>query len=70
MLKNSSALAVYVPINISIELGFVSVNGHRETCFVDALRIVIFKIVHKFIKLRWVINTLLTVSSYSVVFTN
>ena len=32
MLKNSSStLAVSVPINLSIKLGFVSVNGHRET---------------------------------------
>ena len=37
MLKNSSTLAVSVPINISIKLGFVSVNGSRETYFVDAL---------------------------------
>ena len=37
MLKNSSTLAVSVPINISIKLGFVSVNGPRETYFVDAL---------------------------------
>ena len=34
--KNSSTLVVSVPIkNISIELGFVSVNGTRETYFVD-----------------------------------
>ena len=38
MLKNSSTLAVSVPINRSIKLGFVSVNGQRETYFVDALR--------------------------------
>ena len=30
MLKNSSTLAVSVPINLSIKLGFVSVNGPRE----------------------------------------
>ena len=38
MLKNSSTLAVSVSINLSIKLGFVSVNGPRETYFVDALR--------------------------------
>ena len=37
MLKNSSILAVSVPINISIKLDFVSVNGPREAYFVDAL---------------------------------
>ena len=37
MLKNNSTLAVYVPINLSIKFGFVSVNGPRETYFVDAL---------------------------------
>ena len=30
---------VDVPINISIKLGLVSVNGPRETYFVDGLRI-------------------------------
>ena len=35
MLKNSSTLAVSGPINLSIKLGFVSVNGPRETYFVD-----------------------------------
>ena len=39
MLKNSSTLAVSVPINLSIKLGFVSVNGPRETYFVDSPRI-------------------------------
>ena len=39
MLKNSSTLAVFVPINFSNKLGFVSANGLRETYFVDALRI-------------------------------
>ena len=34
MLENSSTLAVSVPINLSIKLGFVSVNGLRETYFV------------------------------------
>ena len=38
MLKNSSTLAVSVPINLSIKLGFVSVNDPRETYFVDAPR--------------------------------
>ena len=37
MLKNSSTVAVCVPINIPIKLGFVSVNGPRETYFVDVL---------------------------------
>ena len=37
-LKNSSTLAEPVPINLSIKLDFVSVNGSRETYFVDALR--------------------------------
>ena len=38
MLKNSSTLAVSVPINLTIKLGFVCVNDSRETYFVDALR--------------------------------
>ena len=37
MLKNSSSLAVSVPINLSIKLGLVSADGTRETYFVDAL---------------------------------
>ena len=37
MLKNSSTLAVSVPINISIKLGFVYVNNPKETYFVDIL---------------------------------
>ena len=37
MLKNSSTLAVTVPINIFIKIGFVSVNDPRENYFVDAL---------------------------------
>ena len=37
MLKNSSIFAVYVPINLSIKLGFISVNGFRENYFVDVL---------------------------------
>ena len=32
--KNRSTLAVSVPINLSIKLDFVSVNGARETYFV------------------------------------
>ena len=36
MLKNSSTLAVSVPINISTNWGFVFVNGYGN--FVDALR--------------------------------
>ena len=40
MLKNSSTLAVSVPINVSIKLDLVSVNGSRETYFVDALLLV------------------------------
>ena len=38
MLKNSSTLAVSVPTNLSIKLGFGSVNCPRET-YMDALRI-------------------------------
>ena len=37
MLKNSSTLAVSAPINIPIKLGLVSVNGTKETYFVDLL---------------------------------
>ena len=37
ILKNSSALDVSVPINLSIKLGLVSVNDPRETYFVDTL---------------------------------
>ena len=37
MLKNSSTLAVSVPINLFNEFGFVSVNGPRENYFLDAL---------------------------------
>ena len=37
MLKNSSALVVSLPINLSIKLDFVSVNAPMETYFVDAL---------------------------------
>ena len=42
MLENSSTFAVSVPINLSLKLGFVCVNGSRETYFVDALLIFIF----------------------------
>ena len=37
LLKNISTLAVSVPINLSIKLDFVYVNGPRQTYFVDAL---------------------------------
>jgi hypothetical protein len=37
MLKKSRTLAVSVAINISMQLCFVSVNGPRETYFVDSL---------------------------------
>ena len=37
-LINSLTLAVSVPINLFIKFGFVSINGPRETYFVDALR--------------------------------
>ena len=37
MLKNSSTLAVSLPMNLSVKLGFVSVSGSRESYFVDAL---------------------------------
>ena len=43
ILENSSTLAVFVSINLSIKLGFVSVNGYRETYFVDALR---YNVIH------------------------
>ena len=33
MLENSPTLAVSVPINLSIKLGFVSVNGKRKLTF-------------------------------------
>ena len=39
MLKSSSTLVQSVPINLSIKFRFISVNGHRETNFVDTLRI-------------------------------
>ena len=37
MLKNSTTLVVCVPINLSIKLGFISVNDLRGTYFVDAI---------------------------------
>ena len=37
--RNISTLDVCVAINLSIKLGFVSVNGPREIYVVDALRI-------------------------------
>ena len=37
ILKNSSTLAVSFPINLCIKVGFVSVNGPRETYFVNVL---------------------------------
>ena len=40
MLKSNSTLAVSVPINLSIKLGFLSVKGRRETYFVDVLCII------------------------------
>ena len=39
--KNSSTLAVFVPIDLSMKLDFFSVNGPRETYFLDALRILV-----------------------------
>ena len=44
MLKNSTTLAVSFPINLSFKLRFAFVNGHRETFFVDALRMYLGKI--------------------------
>ena len=38
MLKIISTHAVFVPINLSIKLGFVFVNGPRETYFVNEPR--------------------------------
>ena len=38
MFKIDSTHAVSIPINLSINLGFVPVNSTRETYFVDALR--------------------------------
>ena len=47
LLKNNT-LALSVPINLSIEVGFVSVNCPRETYFVDELRI--FFLIYNFTK--------------------
>ena len=38
MLNNSSAFAISVPISLYFKFGFVSVNGTRETYFVDVPR--------------------------------
>ena len=35
--ENSSTLAVSVPINLSVKLGFVCVNGPWDSYFVDTL---------------------------------
>ena len=40
MLKNSSTLTVSVPINLSIKLFFFSVNGPRESHFLDVPRMI------------------------------
>ena len=40
MLKNSSTLAVSVPINPPIQSDFVSLNGPRETYFMDVVHII------------------------------
>ena len=37
MLKNSSTLAVSVPLNLSIKLDFISVNGPMEIYFVHTI---------------------------------
>ena len=42
MLENSSTLAVSVLINLSIIFGFVSVDGPKETYFVDSLYVSMF----------------------------
>ena len=39
MFKNSSTFAASVTINRAIKFGFISINGLRETYFVDAFRI-------------------------------
>ena len=43
MWKNSSSLSVSVRINLSVKLGFVSINGSRDTYFVNELRTIAFK---------------------------
>ena len=35
MLKNSSIFVVSVTVNLSVKLGLVSLNGLRETYFLD-----------------------------------
>ena len=52
MLKNSLKLSVYVTINLSIKLDFVSVNGRRKTYFVGALRTVVPQ---NLVKIVWAI---------------
>ena len=54
--EKCSALAVFVLRNLSIKLGFVSVNSPRETYFVDALHICLYS------------TTLATVFSWQPVF--
>jgi hypothetical protein len=46
MLKNSWTLAVSIAINISMKLCFVSVNGPRETYFVDKICSTNYEISH------------------------
>ena len=46
MLKISSTHAVSVPINLSTKLGFVSVNGPRETYYVAALRTRMYRVIY------------------------
>ena len=38
MFKNSATLAVYIPMNLSIKLSFVSVNEPTESYFVNVPR--------------------------------
>ena len=45
--KNSSTLAVSVPINLSIKLGIIYVNGLRENYFVDSLRIINLSLIQR-----------------------
>ena len=62
MLENSSTLAVSVPINFSIKLGSVTVNGPTETYFVDMLHIYF-----KYSTLIFYINTFQMIASVGVV---
>ena len=68
ILKNSSTLAVSVPINVSIKLDFDSVNGPRETYFVDALCTVYHSEVKKKIleKMCVFVSVCLNVMSHNV----